>query len=116
VAAFPGWREPQRLTDGAADQLRHRYVDVRDTAGGFGRFGGGTQEAIDLSKPVYLSLYGIWNKQSGYARLVGGKVERSVLLDKSVGRLMKAKTGDAYAFTAEAVRRFDPTFSSPEPI
>jgi len=103
---FPDGAKPQRLTDGAADQLRHRYVDVRDSAGGgFGggpRFGGGREEAIDLSKPVYLSLYGIWNKQSGYARLMNGKVERSVLLDKSVGRLMKAKSGDTYVYTSEA--------------
>ncbi len=103
---FPDGSKPQRLTDGATDQLRHRFVDVRDSGGdgrgGGPRFGAGPQEPIDLSKPVYLSLFGIWNKESGYARLINGKVERAVLLDKGIRGLIKAKNGDSYVYVAEA--------------
>ncbi len=95
--------KPRRLTDGAPEQVRYRYVNPdRPQAGGRGFGRGEQEEAIDLSKPVYLSLYGIWNKRTGYARWIEGKVERAVWLDKGVNRLMKAKNADVYAYAAEA--------------
>jgi hypothetical protein len=47
-----------KLTDGAAEQIRHRY-DRLDP----------DEEFIDTEKPMYVSLFGIWTKKSGYARL-----------------------------------------------
>src|SRR5580658_1230840 len=81
-----------RLTDGAAEQLRHRYVrlDPED-------------EFIDLDKPVYLSLFGIWSKKSGYAMLRPGAAspERLVLIDKSVERLAKASDAPVFEYVSE---------------
>ena len=94
----------RRLTDGASEQVRFRYVNPETPQRGGGRGGrsGGSEESIDLSKPVYLSMYGIWSKRTGYARLVDGKLDRAVWLDKNVHGLMKAKNADTYAYIVEA--------------
>jgi dipeptidyl aminopeptidase/acylaminoacyl peptidase len=82
-----------RLTAGAAEAVRHRYVRLDQD-----------EEWIDTAKPIHLSLFGIWTKQSGYARLdpAGGKVERLVLAGKSVDRLGKAKGADVFAYAVQA--------------
>lgn len=81
-----------RLTDGGAEQVRHRYLRLDPD-----------QEWIDTDQPVYVSLFGIWSKKSGYGRLrPNAGVERLVWLDKSVTRLVKAKDADVYVYTMEA--------------
>src|SRR5215471_7126233 len=84
-----------RLTDGAADQVRHRYEKLDPE-----------EEWIDTSKPIYLSLFGIWSKKSGFARLKPGASgalteEHLVLLDKSLDRLSKAKDADVFAYVQQ---------------
>jgi dipeptidyl aminopeptidase/acylaminoacyl peptidase len=82
-----------RLTDGATEQVRHRYVRV-----------GQDEEWIDLSK-AYVSLFGLWSKKSGYGQLkpAGGvdKIDRLVWLDKSVGGLARAKNADVFQYIAQ---------------
>ncbi|MBI3404575.1 MAG: S9 family peptidase, partial [Acidobacteria bacterium] len=85
-----------RLTDGAAEQVRHRYARLNPD-----------EEWIDFEKPVYLNLFGIWTKKSGYARLLPGgagapKEEHLLWLDKSVTRLAKAKESEVYEYVAES--------------
>lgn len=99
---FPDGAAPRRLTSGAAEQVRHRYVDPeappRPRAGGNGPR---EAEPIDLSKPVYVSLLGMWDKRAGFARIVEGKVDRAVWVDRAAGALTKAKKADVYAYTME---------------
>ena len=85
-----------RLTDGATDQVRHRYEKLDPE-----------EEWIDTSKPVYLSLFGIWTKKSGFARLKpslsGALTEEHLLwLDKSLDHLAKAKDADVFAYVQQA--------------
>ncbi len=81
----------ERLTSGAAEQVRHRLVRLDPD-----------EEWIDLAKPVYLSLFGEWTKKSGYARREpSGPVTRLVWLDKSVTMLAKAKSADVYGYVAQ---------------
>ncbi|HEY3744009.1 MAG TPA: prolyl oligopeptidase family serine peptidase, partial [Bryobacteraceae bacterium] len=81
-----------RLTDGAADHVRHRLVMGLDP----------DEDYVDLSKPVYASLFGIWTKKSGYSRIdAGGKEERLVFTDQRVARLTKARDADVYAYSTE---------------
>lgn len=84
---------PVRLTDGTAEQVRHRVVRLDPDA----RF-------IDRSRPVTIALFGERSKRSGYARVAPGAaaVERGVWLDKRVDRLAKAKDADVYAYVAQA--------------
>jgi dipeptidyl aminopeptidase/acylaminoacyl peptidase len=84
-----------KLTDGAADQVRHRYVklDPRD-------------EFIDTDKPMYLSLFGIWTKKSGYAQLkldASGKPteEHLVWQDKSISQLGKAHDAEVLEYVEQ---------------
>ena len=81
-----------RLTNGAADQVRHRYVslDVDD-------------EWIDTSRPLTLSLFGIWTKKSGYARLAPGtkQVDRLIFEDRAVGSLSKAADADVFVYVTQ---------------
>jgi dienelactone hydrolase len=94
----PDGSRATRLTDGAAEQVRHRYLRLDPD-----------QEAIDPDKPMYLSLFGLWTKKSGYARMrlaanAPAAIEKLVWLDKSVQRLAKAKNADVFQYVVE---RFD---------
>jgi dipeptidyl aminopeptidase/acylaminoacyl peptidase len=81
-----------RLTDGAPEQIQYRYADTDPHA-----------EPIDRTKPVYLEMFGLWNKKSGYARLAPGSAatEKLVWLDKSVARLARAKDADVYHYVVQ---------------
>jgi len=88
----PDGTKSNRLTDGAADQIRHRYVRLDPDA--------------DFVDPRgHVSLFGIWSKKSGFARLDAGaaapRIERAVWLDKSVASLTRAKSADTYAYTVQ---------------
>ncbi len=84
-----------RLTDGAAEQIRHRYEKLDPE-----------EEWIDTSKSIYLSLFGMWTKKSGYARLKPGPSgafteEHLVWLDKSLDHLAKAKDADVFEYVQQ---------------
>src|SRR5690606_6119995 len=84
----------RKLTDGANAQLVHRISGVPRS-----------EDGIDLSKPVYLTITGKRTKQSGYARLrPNGTTEQLILEDARVTRLLRADSADTFAFTRE---RFD---------
>jgi dipeptidyl aminopeptidase/acylaminoacyl peptidase len=86
----PDGAKAVKLTSGAADRVRHRYVrvDVSNPA----------DSSIDLSKPIYLSLFGMWSKASGYGVLKPGaaSVDRVLYGDKAIDRLGKARDADVY--------------------
>jgi dipeptidyl aminopeptidase/acylaminoacyl peptidase len=81
-----------RLTDGAGDQVRYRYARLDPEA-----------ESIDLEKPVYLSLFGIWSKKSGYAQLRPGASapDKLVWADKSIERLAKAADAPVFEYVSQ---------------
>ncbi len=101
-----GSSKPKRLTDGVADEVRMRYVRISRNGGGGGRGGrgGGGADAdwIDLDKPVILSLEGRWTKKTGFARLLNGKVERGLFVDRAIRGLEKAKNAEVYVYTQAA--------------
>ena len=86
----PDGSRAARLTRGAEDQIRYRraWLDY-------------DEDYLDMSKPVYFALYGERTKQSGYARLDGGRLERLLLEDASISRLTKAKDADVYLYVRE---------------
>jgi dienelactone hydrolase len=91
----PDGAHATKLTDGAADQVRHRYVKLNPR-----------DEFIDTDQPIYLSLFGIWTKKSGYARLNPGasgpfKEEHLIWLDKSVAQLGKARDADVFEYVEQ---------------
>ncbi|HEX2454815.1 MAG TPA: prolyl oligopeptidase family serine peptidase [Vicinamibacterales bacterium] len=96
---FDIWQVPSaggdaiRLTDGAAEQLRHRYARLNPD-----------EEWIDATKPLTLSLFGLWSKKSGYARLdpASKQVTRLILDDRMIDRLGRAKEADVYAYVAQS--------------
>jgi dipeptidyl aminopeptidase/acylaminoacyl peptidase len=95
---FDVWEVPMdgsdatRLSDGAADQVRHRVVrlDFDDPV-------------VDPAKPVYVALYGEKTKKYGYGTIQRGKqAQRLVFLDKNVGRLTKADDAEVYSYVVQA--------------
>lgn len=87
----PDGSKATRLTDGAADQVRHRVVrlDVEEPR-------------VDLSRPVYVALYGEKTKKYGYGTMARGRpVDRMVFLDKNVTRISKAKDADVFAYLVQ---------------
>jgi dipeptidyl aminopeptidase/acylaminoacyl peptidase len=79
-----------KITDGKDEQVRNRYMYLD------------FEDYIDEKKPMYVSLFGTWSKQSGYGNVTPGKaVKRLVWQDASIGRLTKAENADRYAFGIE---------------
>jgi dipeptidyl aminopeptidase/acylaminoacyl peptidase len=98
-AVAPDGSRATRLTNGAADGVRHRLVRVN-----------ADEDYIDLAKPNYVSLFGVWSKKSGYARLVPGAsrgaapavtVNPAVWLDRSVGGLGKARDAEVFSYSVQ---------------
>jgi dipeptidyl aminopeptidase/acylaminoacyl peptidase len=98
-AVAPDGSRATRLTNGAADGVRHRLVRVN-----------ADEDYIDLAKPNYVSLFGVWSKKSGYARLVPGAsrgaapavtVSPAVWLDRSVGGLGKARDAEVFSYSVQ---------------
>jgi dipeptidyl aminopeptidase/acylaminoacyl peptidase len=85
----PDGSRPTRITDGAAEQIRHRYVRL-------------DPEADWIDGHVYLATFAQWTKKSGYAHLdLGGHastIERLLWLDRQVSGLTKAKSSDTFAY------------------
>jgi dipeptidyl aminopeptidase/acylaminoacyl peptidase len=113
---------------GNAEQLRFRIVRLFDAqeeggggrGGGGGGGGGGGNNAVDLSKPIYLSATGEWTKKSGYYELKpGGKPTPIVLEDATIGGVSKAENADRIIFTKQTFVEFpdfwvsDTRFRSP---
>jgi dipeptidyl aminopeptidase/acylaminoacyl peptidase len=100
-----GSARPKRLTDGAAEDIRYRYVHLSPSAGAGGRGGRGGaagNDAIDLEKPVYLSMEGRWTKKTGYSVLRKGTVERLIYEEKGVRGLEKAKDAEVLVYQSGA--------------
>lgn len=88
---LPDGSAATNLTNGAADRLRHRraWLNVED-------------RIVDMSAPIYVTLYGDRTKQYGYGRVdPAGGVERLVLLDRNVSRLTKADSADVFVYRVE---------------
>ncbi len=85
--------EVQRLSDGADEGIEHRRIVF------------GTEEEdlyLDLSQPIYVSLYGDRSKQFGVGRIrPGGEMEQLVWLDEYLGRITKAEEADVFAVVRE---------------
>jgi dipeptidyl aminopeptidase/acylaminoacyl peptidase len=84
-----------RLTNGATDQIRHRYVRLDPN-----------EEWIDSSKPLHVSLFGLWTKKSGYGRIDPGATTATPIIfdDRSIGALGKAEKAAVYSYVTQ---RFD---------
>jgi dienelactone hydrolase len=84
-----------RLTNGAAEHVRHRYLKLDPD-----------EEAIDRAKPLHVSLFGTLSKKSGFARLrldgASPAVDRLLWVDKRADRLAKAKNADVYAYIVQS--------------
>ncbi|NQW03312.1 MAG: S9 family peptidase [Acidobacteria bacterium] len=78
-----------RLTQGAAEQVRHRYVHLNPDV---------TPVDVDHG---YVSLFGDRSKKSGYGQLASTGATRLVWLDKSVNGLFKAEDTDVFAYTVQ---------------
>jgi dipeptidyl aminopeptidase/acylaminoacyl peptidase len=94
-------REPAvNLTrDGRTSHIRYQYRFILDPE----------EKGIDLSQPVYVSIYGERNKKGGIARILPGKkgsglqagVENLLWDDASIGWLTKAKNAAVYKYGTE---------------
>ncbi|MBM4192863.1 MAG: S9 family peptidase [Gemmatimonadetes bacterium] len=84
-----------RLTEGAVARTRYRIAS-------FAAFNAtAAARAVDLTKPVYLSVFGKRTKRSGYAQLAGGKVSELIMADASVGALARADSAERYTYTRQ---------------
>ena len=65
-------------------------------------------KGVDLSKPVYLSVFGEWTKKAGIGRLDPGKTGSTRLCwdDAAFGGLVKARDADVYVYTRETSRDY----------
>ncbi len=91
----------KKLTNGATDGTRYR---VWVFGGGFGGpVQSAADRAVDLSKPVYLAMFGTKTKKSGYALLQpSGEVKTLLFADAQLGGLAKADSAAKLSFTRQS--------------
>jgi dipeptidyl aminopeptidase/acylaminoacyl peptidase len=88
---MPDGSRATNLTNGAAERVRHRRMWLNPE-----------DRVVDMSAPVYLSIYGEWTKQHGYARLrPNAAPERLLFVDRLVSRLGRARDADVYYYRVE---------------
>ncbi len=81
----------ERLTRGDEEDVRHRVVRLDFD-----------EPAHASDEPLYLSRFGHWTKESGYARLhPDGRVEPLIYEAASIGRLARADEADRYIFVEQ---------------
>jgi dipeptidyl aminopeptidase/acylaminoacyl peptidase len=79
---------------------------------------------IDLTRPVYTTLYGEWTKKSGFGRIEPSKEGVDVLVwgDAAYGTPQKARNADVFAFTRSTATEYpdyhvtDGTFKTPKKV
>lgn len=106
--------QPVCLTkgEGAKQEIRYRVVQLSARGGGGGRGGGGrggagSEEPIDLDKPLLLSTFGEWTKKSGFSELQPGQTPASLLwADKAIGTPTPAKNADRVIFTQQTFNEY----------
>jgi dipeptidyl aminopeptidase/acylaminoacyl peptidase len=90
----PAGGSAARLTNGAAEQVRNRYVRLDPD-----------EEFIDRTTPLLVSRFGLRSKKSGYAYVSAGSggpaVNSGIWIDKRVDRLVKAKKADRVAYVVQ---------------
>ena len=65
------------------------------------------EKGIDLSKPLYISVYGEWTKKGGVARVDNGRPGAKMLLwDDAAFSITKAKKADVYLFTKQTYKDY----------
>ncbi len=88
----PDGTRPTRLTNGAANDIRHRYVRLDRE-----------EEFIDRTNHIYVSTFGLRSKKAGYSRIEPGShlgaVTPLIWMDKRVTALAKAKRADRYVYS-----------------
>jgi dipeptidyl aminopeptidase/acylaminoacyl peptidase len=85
-----------RLTRGAEEGRRYRVVQPDPDAPSFGT------RALDPDEPLWLSVFDLRSKASGYARVrPGGEAETLVLEDARVAGLVRARDTERYALRVE---------------
>jgi len=113
--------KPVNLTKGtgAAQEVQLRVVRLDLPGGGRfgGRFRGGAPVAedrgIDLTKPLTLSAYGLWDKKSGYWTLEPGEAPRPLLWeDQAIAEVSKAEKADRVIFTRQTFQEFPDWWTS----
>lgn len=88
--------------NGKRDGIRYRSVNQFDPEA----------RGLDLSQPVYVSIYGEWTKKSGYARLEPGKplatlcFEDAAFGQAAFGHFIKARDAEVYALTRETISEY----------
>jgi dipeptidyl aminopeptidase/acylaminoacyl peptidase len=96
--------------DGAKRSVRYRVTQLGRGGGGRGggRGGAAAQEPVDLTKPVLLSAFGEWTKQSGYAELTPGAVAPAPLIwaDKAISAPIAARNADRMVFTQQTFNEY----------
>ncbi|MBI1918902.1 MAG: prolyl oligopeptidase family serine peptidase [Planctomycetes bacterium] len=89
--------------NGKAEQIRYR---------GLQQFEPQPKPGIDLTQPLYLSLYGEWTKKSGVGRIDSGKPGVNVLLwgDCRYGLPQKARDAEVFAYTRQTLADYPDSF------
>jgi dipeptidyl aminopeptidase/acylaminoacyl peptidase len=88
----PDGSTAERLTNGADEEVRHRYVRLDDEA-----------ESINRDEYLYLYLYGEQNKKGGYARMrLGRPPERLVFENKRITSLARADSADVFLYIKQS--------------
>ncbi|MFO0815832.1 MAG: prolyl oligopeptidase family serine peptidase [Gemmatales bacterium] len=81
-------------SNGRKDQIRYQGITQYEPE---------PKPGYDLTKPLYVTMYGEWTKKSGVGRIDPGSttVKQLVWTDAAVGTPFKARNADVFAYTRQ---------------
>jgi dipeptidyl aminopeptidase/acylaminoacyl peptidase len=97
-----GGQATNLTANGKKDQIRYRNRFRLDP----------DEKGIDLSKPIYIGMYGEWTKKAGIARIENNKPTSLLWDDAAFGGVMKAKNADKYFYTRENFASYPDYYAS----
>jgi dipeptidyl aminopeptidase/acylaminoacyl peptidase len=107
VPATPGSARAQNLTvNGKRDQLRYRAIHPWGANEGEDGAAAGS-DGLDMSKPLYVEVYGEWTKKEGLARVDPGKPGAQTMFfeDLNYG-VQKAVDADVFLYTRQTFTEY----------
>ncbi|HET9425115.1 MAG TPA: prolyl oligopeptidase family serine peptidase [Gemmatimonadaceae bacterium] len=93
--------------NGKKDQIRYRTINTTWTLPAGRRSPAAFTAGIDLSKPLYVNMYGEWTKKEGVARVEAGKAgATTIFFEPASFAVQKARDADTYVMTRQTFTEY----------
>jgi dipeptidyl aminopeptidase/acylaminoacyl peptidase len=93
--------------NGKKDQIRYRAIQTTWTLPAGRRTASMLNAGIDLTKPLYITMYGEWTKKEGVARVDAGKTGANVIFfEPAAFAVTKARDAETFVMTRQKFNEY----------